>query len=206
MITYREYCKRLNERKSKDCTIQEDWGKTSPVPEEVYGDPNLPTEFGWVDLGLPSGTLWANCPNQGLYTFEEAQRNFKGDIPYDEDLWEIIHYCKWEMTERGYSAIGKDGSRVYFPFGRTLDKDFAEISVRTMFWADSKDGCVRKPCLDISKDVVRIGQAAPEDMLQVIRVNRGHGNGEGSGNAQFFDREETSVVVNFWKPGVGRIS
>ena len=39
MITYREYCKRLNERKSKDCIIREDWGTMSPIPKEVYEFP-----------------------------------------------------------------------------------------------------------------------------------------------------------------------
>ena len=43
MITYREYCKRLNERKSKDCTIREDWGKTSPIPKETYDFPEDPS-------------------------------------------------------------------------------------------------------------------------------------------------------------------
>ena len=40
MITYKEYCKRLNERKSKDCTIREDWGTTSPIPQEKYDFPD----------------------------------------------------------------------------------------------------------------------------------------------------------------------
>ena len=47
MITYREYCRQINE----------DWGKTSPIPKEVYADVKWEDIFHWIDLGLPSGTL-----------------------------------------------------------------------------------------------------------------------------------------------------
>ena len=49
MITYREYC-RINERKSKGCTIREDWGKTSPIPKEVYDFPDKVIVFSKEEL------------------------------------------------------------------------------------------------------------------------------------------------------------
>ena len=30
----------------------------------------------WVDLGLPSGTLWASIPEEGYYTYNDAVEKF----------------------------------------------------------------------------------------------------------------------------------
>ena len=47
----------------------------------------------WVDLGLPSGTLWSS-EYLGSLTFEEAQREFQQMIPSIEQYQELATKCK----------------------------------------------------------------------------------------------------------------
>ena len=80
--------------------------------------------FEFVDLGLPSGTLWATYNvgakrdiEQGDYfTFEEAQ---KYNCPSKEQIKELIKYTSsiW-ITKYGINGrlfIGKNGNFIFFP-------------------------------------------------------------------------------------------
>lgn len=80
--------------------------------------------FEFVDLGLPSGTLWATYNvgakkdiEQGDYlTFEEAQ---KYNCPSKEQIKELINYTSsiW-ITKYGINGrlfIGKNGNFIFFP-------------------------------------------------------------------------------------------
>ena len=45
--------------------------KETPVDEPVY-----------VDLGLPSGTLWKDKNESGQYKFQDALKKFGDNLPY----------------------------------------------------------------------------------------------------------------------------
>lgn len=53
----------------------------------------------YIDLGLPSGTLWA-LSNPSRLSYHEAQ---KINIPTKEQIEELIKYIRWEVVERQYS-------------------------------------------------------------------------------------------------------
>ena len=75
----------------------------------------------WVDLGLPSGTLWAAEPENGEYTCDEAIHKFSNHIPTKEQWEELIEYCNYEEIPlsysgkeiKGYVFIGSNGNRIY---------------------------------------------------------------------------------------------
>ena len=50
-------------------------------------------EPAWIDLGLPSGTLWSS-EYMGSMSFEEAQREFPQMIPSIEQYQELASICK----------------------------------------------------------------------------------------------------------------
>ena len=77
---------------------------------------NNTTEF--VDLGLPSGTLWAKDfemeDNQLVYEpYMETQRI---DIPTKAQCAELFVLCKFKVTGGGFLCIGPNGKSIVFSF------------------------------------------------------------------------------------------
>lgn len=83
----------------------------------------------YIDLGLPSGNLWANC-NVGTedchesgdyFTYSEALnfQNKKEILPAKEDFQELIDCCKWEWKElsqcNGYLITGPNNTSIFLP-------------------------------------------------------------------------------------------
>lgn len=115
MITYKEYCK----------TVKEDWGKTSPIPKEVYDFPEDPLKsMNWIDLGLPSGTLWADAnlanpdDKNGLWSWDDVMESeYAPLVPTKEQMQELVDYCDWEWdNERaGMVVKNKYGKKIFLP-------------------------------------------------------------------------------------------
>ena len=79
--------------------------KASPAPAP---QPQQPATVKWVDLGLPSGTLWADC--NGTPVGEQGAVS----LPTRKDIEELKQHCK--------QSISEDGSRLILtaPNGNTL--------------------------------------------------------------------------------------
>lgn len=77
----------------------------------------------YIDLGLPSGTLWAegNASFDGmdLLTFGEASFRFGRLLPSWNDYAELIARCRHRYdTARGGSVFtGPNGNELFFPCG-----------------------------------------------------------------------------------------
>lgn len=75
----------------------------------------------FVDLGLPSGTLWASDfelnGDETIYLpYEEAERY---DIPTKEQFNELLESCQWEFAYidrnmRQYACVGPNGNHIVF--------------------------------------------------------------------------------------------
>ena len=86
-------------------------------------EPENPDTHKWVDLGLPSGTLWATC-NIGASAPEEYGDYFAwGETaPKDYYDWSTYKWCNRSMTKYhyGYYRYDNDGNSYYVePDGRT---------------------------------------------------------------------------------------
>ena len=68
--------------------------------------------LGYVDLGLPSGTLWQSKDEVGFYTYYEAIQKFNRKLPTKEQMNELYNKCKWEWTDRGYLIMGPNGNSI----------------------------------------------------------------------------------------------
>ena len=77
---------------------------------KVVGDVALSKSFytlpeGFVDLGLPSGTLWQmfntdNSDHPGyLWTWDEAMAKYASSIPTKEQWQELLDNCDWEWVD-----------------------------------------------------------------------------------------------------------
>lgn len=94
----------------------------SCTPEDSDSNEKSPTETVYVDLGLPSGTLWASQneqnpadPEHGLYTFDEAVAAFGNRVPDYSQLMELKDVCEWEWTDGGYTVTGPNGHSIFLP-------------------------------------------------------------------------------------------
>ena len=67
---------------------------------------------GYVDLGLPSGTLWKKNNEAGYYTYEEAKR-FRKELPSMDQFLELIEHSSARWTDEGFIFNGDNGQSIF---------------------------------------------------------------------------------------------
>lgn len=70
------------------------------------------TVASYVDLGLPSGTLWKSQGEREFLTFDEAISKYGNKLPISEQWRELISDCKWEDLGPIYKVTGKNGNHI----------------------------------------------------------------------------------------------
>ena len=73
---------------------------------------------GFVDLGLPSGTLWKNQNEGGdnaRYTYDDAMDKFGNKLPTKQQLEELENKCTWTWMGNGYRLTGPNGKSITLP-------------------------------------------------------------------------------------------
>lgn len=81
----------------------DDFSQTS-VKKQEYD------EVTFIDMGLPSGTLWATCFIDKLMTFSEAQ---KYSIPTQEQWKELKNTCLLKACDGGLRVISTEGNSIW---------------------------------------------------------------------------------------------
>lgn len=80
------------------------------------------TTIKYVDLGLPSGTLWGNIDMIGHYDYDNAIRKFGSKLPTKEQMEELLRCCtisyktEFVTTDIQYTAfdiIGPNGQMIF---------------------------------------------------------------------------------------------
>lgn len=70
----------------------------------------------YVDLGLPSGTLWKSQNEEGgFYSYQNAKAKFGDQLPTKEQLEELKSTCKWTWIGKGYKVIGPNEQYIILP-------------------------------------------------------------------------------------------
>lgn len=81
------------------------------------------TTLKFVDLGLPSGKLWAseNVKNENddetFFTFDESVNTFGNNLPSRENWKELFDNCsyKWDKKKKGFDITGPNGNSIFLP-------------------------------------------------------------------------------------------
>ena len=82
----------------------------------VIGGGSSSSSGAYVDLGLPSGTLWKRQNESGFYTYEQAINRFGNKLPERHHFVELENECTWIwMDDYGYKVIGPNGNSITFP-------------------------------------------------------------------------------------------
>ena len=71
----------------------------------------------YVDLGLPSGTLWRGMNEGGdhFYSYDEAMSIYGNQLPTTEQWVELVESCTWKWTDGGYNVKGPNGHCIFLP-------------------------------------------------------------------------------------------
>ena len=98
--------------------------------------------LGFVDLGLPSGTLWKNSNEGGdytRYTYDEAVRKFGNKLPTKQQLEELKNKCTWTWTGSGYKVTGPNGESITLPAAgyRDCDGDVGLVGKGGYCWSSA---------------------------------------------------------------------
>ncbi len=118
---------------------------------------------GYVDLGLPSGTLWKYSNEgvgDGFYTYNEAVRLFGNKLPTKSQWEELKDYCEWTWreTERGYKVTGSNGKFIVLPAAgyRYCRGDVDRVGSLGYYWSSTPDGSDNAWILDFYSSSVRM--------------------------------------------------
>lgn len=103
--------------------------------------PAVPT--GYVDLGLPSGTLWKDQNEAGgFYTYDQAMAKFGSSLPTKEQLEELKNSCRWTWNGNGYKVEGPSGESIVLPAAgcRSCGGSVNYVGSRGDCWSSTPNG------------------------------------------------------------------
>lgn len=126
----------------------------------------IPYDMQFLDLGLPSGKLWAteNASLDGKthFDFDEAVKTF-GDMLPSKDAWkELFNQCsrEWNKNRKGYILTGPNGNTLFLPADGY--KDFLRNKIGYIgsgfYWSSSPSGVDEAQLVGFNSGYVDISQ------------------------------------------------
>lgn len=140
-------------------------------PEVVFDDtlsidalsqPSKIMEQNYIDLGLPSGRLWAAKNEPGYHQFDEAVKTFSDMLPSAEAWEELFNQCtrKWDEDCKGCVLTGPNGNTLFLPADGY--KDFLRNKIRYIgsgfYWSSSPYGADDTRLVGVNSGYVDISQ------------------------------------------------
>ena len=102
------WCSICKEREQR--LIEEQNKKREQKEKEIEYESQLKQQY--VDLGLPSGTLWKKWNENELYEYQDAVNQFGNQIPTKSQWEELMNLCQWQVTNNGYRVVGPNGNSI----------------------------------------------------------------------------------------------
>lgn len=118
---------------------------------------------GYIDLGLPSGTLWKNANEGGdaaRFTYDEAVSKFGNNLPTDQQLIELKDKCTWTWIGNGYRVTGPNGNSITLPAAgyRYCNGYVYDVGSRGFYWSCSLLGSYDARFLSINSSEIGMFQ------------------------------------------------
>lgn len=90
----------------------------------------------YVDLGLPSGTLWKDKNEEcGLITYDQAISFYGANLPTKEQCEELKNSCIWTWTGKGYKVMGPSRQSIYLPADGWRDENGKIYTNFSCYWS-----------------------------------------------------------------------
>lgn len=125
-----------------------------PKPQPAPAAASI-NDMEWVDLGLPSGTLWAKKDVEGKTSFMVARRSYGSHVPSKTNAYELSKHCtkKWDDSAHALVFTGPNGNTISFPCKENkksywlnaydlVDPQYGQcfhITPEGQFWINDKD-------------------------------------------------------------------
>ena len=112
---------------------------------------------GYVDLGLPSGTLW-KVINEGMYDWNTAMNKFGNNLPSQGQWEELKDYCTWTWNGSGYKVTGLNGNFIVLSAAGYRDNEgsICDVGSYGEYWSSTPGGSDRGICLWFNSERVGI--------------------------------------------------
>ena len=94
----------------------------------------------YVDLGLPSGTLWKSKNEKGMYyTYDEAVSQFGDKLPTREQFVELLTFCTSTWNGHGYVVKGDNGNSIVLQAAgcRNRDGRVRDVGKDGLYWSST---------------------------------------------------------------------
>ena len=98
------------------------------------------TSGEYVDLGLPSGTLWKNVNEDNFCTYDEAVKQYGNMLPTKEQFEELKEKCYWSRTDNGYKVKGPNGNSIVLPAAGFRNGNVYSRGDSGRYWASTPNG------------------------------------------------------------------
>lgn len=136
-------------------------GLTAPtpkIPEPVASEPKpaLVVSGDYVDLELPSGTLWKKQSEDNLYPYADAMAKFGSSVPSKEQWLELKNSCQWVWLENGYEVIGKNGQSIFLNSTVIMDCTGmrGHVGQSGWYWSSTPNNDVDAYCMRFDQDQI----------------------------------------------------
>jgi len=97
----------------------------------------------WVDLGLPSGRLWAAENEAGYHQYDEAVNVFGDMLPSAKAWKELFDQCtrEWDDDRKGLVLTGPNGNTLFLPAKGWHNKKTTAfcVGIGGYYWTSSPD-------------------------------------------------------------------
>lgn len=129
-------------RTTMQSIAQELASKIAIVPEvpETTVPAQLNSTQQYVDLGLPSGTLWKSTNEKGGFcNYEEAVNKYGDELPTREQWEELRGMCNWKWTGKGFKVTGDNGNFIIIPAAgyRNCEGNVDDVGRRGGYWSST---------------------------------------------------------------------
>lgn len=127
----------------------------------------------YVDLGLPSGTLWKSSNEKGgFYTYDDAVSKFGDELPTREQWEELKGMCTWKWTGKGYKVSGDNGRFIVLPAsGAHGYEGSIGVGSNGFYWSSTLYNSDKAWCVDFIKDGVFVSKCHRIEGLSVRLVH-----------------------------------
>lgn len=136
--------------------------------------------IGFIDLGLPSGTLWSAQYEPCKYSFNLAMMLYGDAIPSKKQCEELEKQCTWtavknkEGKTQGFIVTGKNGNSIYINrdfWSSTIDEGNSECAWHAVFVPDWSSIYIKGRIYRFYDSNVRL--------IKDQEANNSHFNGQG---------------------------
>ena len=136
------------------------------------GNVSQKVEDGYVDLGLPSGTLWkdTNEDSGRFYTWDQAQSKFGTNMPSKEQLEELRRYCRLVKYLDDLMVVGRNGKRIKLPCAGCQKADGSYIKDYGYYWSSESSSDDKAWSFVANENIAIVGVANKSEAYPVRLV------------------------------------